>query len=392
MNIILQNTNFSKAKFDAVKEEFYQGSDEFRLVQGNISDDLSNLIENCGSLAKSEELNLLATSALEHDNELSYVEFLLIDKDNDFSIHVNCDMRDDVVTVAVASDSLEKSKLKALNAVSYFDQKDASADAGLIPFRFWFSNSRGGISSRDKEISCPSLEEIRDNYPADVFERISDLSKLEDPTKGGKIVLWHGEPGTGKTYCIRALAREWANNKGASIEYILNPMNILGSDKLMTDLFLSSPDLPSYKRPFSRVTNIAYARQPKDSSRLRLIIIEDKADLFSTTANCRSNPAFSSLLNISDGLIGQGLPVIFLFTANETIEELDPAIKRPGRCLSEVYFDSFTPEAAINWLVSKGCGEPGSLKKSVTLADLYARLKKNNPSVRAKPKKGSFFS
>lgn len=41
------------------------------------------------------------------------------------------------------------------------------------------------------------------------------------PGVGGKLVLWHGEPGTGKTYALRTLAWEWRD--WCDFHYVIDP-------------------------------------------------------------------------------------------------------------------------------------------------------------------------
>ena len=51
-----------------------------------------------------------------------------------------------------------------------------------------------------------------------------------------------------------------------------------------------------------------------------------------------------SLLNVGDGLVGQGLRILVLITTNEPPSRLHPALARPGRCLSSIAFRAFNPE------------------------------------------------
>jgi hypothetical protein len=57
--------------------------------------------------------------------------------------------------------------------------------------------------------------------------------------------------------------------------------------------------------------------------------------------------------------------VLVLFTTNEERGRLHPAITRPGRCLSVVEFDAFTPGDAGRWLGT------GPTSGPMTLAELY---------------------
>ena len=59
-----------------------------------------------------------------------------------------------------------------------------------------------------RSLVVPAWEDIKANYPASVAE---DLTSFIDrgSKQSGRLLLWHGLPGTGKTYALRALAREW---------------------------------------------------------------------------------------------------------------------------------------------------------------------------------------
>jgi hypothetical protein len=82
-------------------------------------------------------------------------------------------------------------------------------------------------------------------------------------------------------------------------------------------------------------------------------------------------------LNVTDGVLARGTRVLVLFTTNEERGRLHPAITRPGRCLSVIEFDAFSPEEASRWL--SGRPVPGPM----TLAELYqARSEPGQPVAR----------
>jgi hypothetical protein len=73
------------------------------------------------------------------------------------------------------------------------------------------------------------------------------------------------------------------------------------------------------------------------------------------------------LLNVADGMLGQGLNTLVLLTTNEEITRLHPAVVRPGRCLCLIEFDRFSNAEARAWLDDATVtGEP-------TLAELFER-------------------
>tara|TARA_R110000851_G_scaffold292317_1_gene446746 strand:- start:16863 stop:18044 length:1182 start_codon:yes stop_codon:yes gene_type:complete len=204
----------------------------------------------------------------------------------------------------------------------------------LVTFRFWHY-FQGRAVHYDKVQSCLGLDDIQNNYSPSVYKQLDYIKNLEQPDKKGKVIIWHGKPGGGKTFAVRALARDWAFHKGASIEIILDPHEFLSQAAYMRQVALNKP----CHRQCSTADD---ADNP-----IRLIILEDHAELF--TSKCRESKGLSTILNLTDGILGQDLRLMFLLTANEDIKEIDPAIKRPRRCIGVTEFKGFTLEEAIEW-------------------------------------------
>src|SRR5438874_388742 len=73
----------------------------------------------------------------------------------------------------------------------------------------WMQAQRGrGRTSRSIEV--PAWHEIAANYPASLRSALAPLLDAAwRPDGNGRLLLWHGVPGTGKTFALRALAWEW---------------------------------------------------------------------------------------------------------------------------------------------------------------------------------------
>jgi hypothetical protein len=216
-----------------------------------------------------------------------------------------------------------------------------------INITFW---SRGcyGASSNLRRIDVPPWAEVADNYPADVAASVARLVGEEfEPGVGGRLLLWHGPPGTGKTYALRALGWEWRN--WCDLHYVTDPETFFGSS-------------PSY------MLDVLLDQDDEDDDRWRLLILEDTGELLSADAKERSGQGLSRLLNVVDGLIGQGLRVLVLVTTNEPLRNLHAAVSRPGRCAVQIQFAPFSADGAAEWLARRGLPNPG---RGGTLATLF---------------------
>ena len=105
--------------------------------------------------------------------------------------------------------------------------------------------------------------------------------------------------------------------------------------------------------------------------KLNLFVAEDTGELLTKDAKRKKGQALSRLLNLCDGLIGQGLRILFLITTNEELGSLHPAVARPGRCYANIGFEAFRQNEAQEWLRSRGI-EGGPAQSRSTIAELYS--------------------
>jgi energy-coupling factor transporter ATP-binding protein EcfA2 len=232
--------------------------------------------------------------------------------------------------------------------------------------KFWYQGE-DGINSLTREIDSVPFDEIEKNYPENTQE-LQALMDMENPWEKGKIIFWHGPTGTGKTYALRALMSAW---KDANPTFIMQPM-----------AFLTNPTnfFPLIEDSSNQKTSL-------------LVVLEDLPNV--TASEARSNistaTALQTLLNMADGILGQGIPIIFLVTTNHESQEFDSALTRYGRCLQQLYFDKFSREQAVSWLGDDAAALDEEDKDEFALSELYAIKNRVKPVIQPKPKKKAGF-
>lgn len=225
----------------------------------------------------------------------------------------------------------------------------------LVPMTFWARSSQGPRPMH-KLIAAPLWEEIAGNYETAAraeLERLMATTSLD----GGRLILWQGVPGTGKTYALRALARAWRD--WCDFHVVVDPDIFFGEDSsyLMDILFLDGQPMAHGER------------------KARLLVLEDAGELVAASARAETGQALSRLLNVSDGLLGQGLNLCTLITTNEPIDTLHPAVLRPGRCAAQIEVPALDVQTANRWLQEHGKGREngGAVAEPTTVAELFAR-------------------
>lgn len=183
---------------------------------------------------------------------------------------------------------------------------------------------------------------IEDNYN-------DDFKKTHDKIEGwindfsipnNKLVLLHGDPGSGKTNYIKYLL-----NRDDGLKKIYIP-----------PYFVQSMADPAF---------FPVIRREKDS----LLIIEDAEKVLINREDSSDNSVISIFLNICDGIMADVLNFKIIATFNTDEDKIDPALKRRGRMFLKHKFGPLNKEKTEKLFRKLYDNAPP--KEEMTLSEIY---------------------
>jgi hypothetical protein len=245
--------------------------------------------------------------------------------------------------------------------ICYIDSYDAKdVTSLLLKYKKKKGENRHNISFIIKNNRGLSLIEKpirKENIPLENYDFTFSYEKLLKSCNSpdGGLILFSGIPGTGKSWFIRHLISV-VNKKFVYIP--TNTASILSDEGFL---------------PFA-IENL------KDC----ILVIED-AETVLIDRQKDMNSAASTILNVTDGILGEILNAKILATIN-VAENIDHALLRKGRLLAKVNFDKLPTDKAN--IVLKRLKKKNVVEEPTILADLYTMGEDNGGENRKERKIG----
>jgi hypothetical protein len=180
---------------------------------------------------------------------------------------------------------------------------------------------------------------VSEYYNDDLAPIHVNLRSFLDDTDANGVVLFHGNPGTGKTSYIRHLIAS------CQCRFIYIPNNLFPH--------LSDPEF------------IAFISRFQESA----IILEDCEELLRSRIQQASDNGIANLLNLGDGLLGDALKMKIICTFNCELSKIDEAMMRKGRLAYRYEFGPLTVEKSNQLFALQGLEV--HTDEPMTLAEIF---------------------
>lgn len=179
-------------------------------------------------------------------------------------------------------------------------------------------------------------------YPDKFMPVAANIDSFIKTDRAGMVIL-HGLQGSGKTSYIRKLV-----NDNREKQFVYLPAAMAQQ--------LSSPEFVTFVHD-----------QLKDS----VMILEDCEQMLESRDSQFGNTgAISTLLNMSDGLLGDELSMKFICTFNAEIGRIDKALLRKGRLVDKYEFGKLDAQKAEK-LAELVYGRPMGITTDMSLAEIF---------------------
>jgi hypothetical protein len=217
-----------------------------------------------------------------------------------------------------------------------------------------FSIMRQGPHLSLSSVGNAGLPLEKENYSNKVLNLYNDVvDDLRSESPAGRIVIFEGEPGTGKTHLIKSLLLEVPDGM-----FVMIPPDMVSS--------LAGPEF----LPLLLQNKAHYANDGP------IIIVLEDADQCLVVRSKENMNTIQALLNLGDGILGSMLDLRIIATTNANKLQMEDAILRPGRLSYRVEVDALNSNEASALLKKLVPGNKEVINENLTLAKVYQKARK----------------
>jgi hypothetical protein len=288
------------------------------------------------------------------EHPIDYIEHSRLDSDADFVTHfVNIQLLavlkegwvmevSSRMIIMYHNDKVSASEIEALwqAVVAATDKENERLEFFMIKRNTYHDFELVEFKIKKRGVS------LEDHYNDDLGAIHAPLASFLEEKNSNGVVLFHGNPGTGKTSYIRHLISH------VNRRFIYIPNSLFSH--------LMDPEFISF-----------ISSHPES-----IVILEDCEELLRSRIQQTNDTGLSNLLNLGDGLLGDALKLKIICTFNCELGKIDEAMLRKGRLAFRYSFEPLAIEKT-NKLLSQ-LGHVHVAEAPMTLSDIFNFEHENN--------------
>jgi len=309
------------------KDSFYTNEVLKKLSQGEL-------------IEKSETLNY---KSVKDDRTVIYANNEFVESDTNYTYLY----KDNIVKVSVfEEEGFDNRKKETCSLGFYTPLSKECVDTEFLEFIsntndpkvFLLNQEYGDYVFTKFSVSLPSTFDLELNYGKEFAKVNAKMIESLNSNHSG-LYMFHGPPGTGKTTYIKYLASELKK------DVIFFPTSLVGD--------LTNPS----------IVNLLTKKQ-------NCVLILEDAEKAITKREVNSDSSLvSTLLNMTDGILGDVLKLNVIVTYNCSRQDLDEALLRKGRLKAEHTFDKLSIENVKK--IAKKLKLNIDIDSEMTLAEIF---------------------
>ena len=235
-----------------------------------------------------------------------------------------------------------------------------------------------GFFLNEIKLETEELSHELDLHYGEGFEKFHELliDKLATTSKG--LSLFHGKPGTGKSFYIKKLIYDITELTNKKIIFL--PASMVN--------YLTDPEFNTFMFEISESYDYDEEEYEEDETEEKkfgkdgiILLLEDAESVLHKRDSFGGNgQSTSNILNLTDGILNDLFNIQIIATYNTKDENIDPALKREKRLLAKREFKNLDingGKALADFLEI----DSKEIEKEMSVAEIYSLLDESDNSI-----------